>query len=171
MAQLISGLFSDSSNAGQAVAELKNLGFTKDISVIQKDVQNEEVKAHDIKKDVSDGAGAGAATGAAMGAVAAGVATLLVGAVSFLIPGAGLIVLGPLAAALTGAAAGAVTGGVVGALVDLGFPEEKARIYERQLLAGDTLVSVSVSEDKVAEVQSMFDEHQAQEVAVLDDRK
>ncbi|CAN5144846.1 hypothetical protein BH09PAT2_BH09PAT2_04400 [soil metagenome] len=167
MTHMIAGLFPDSKMAGDAISELKNKGYTKDISVITKEEMSDDAKVHDIKKDVTDGAGAGAMTGAAMGAVAAGVAALLVGAISFVIPGAGLIVLGPLAAGLTGAAAGAVTGGVVGALVDAGFPEEKAKMYQHQLELGDTLVSVSCPDDKDDDVKMIFNQHGASQLEVL----
>lgn len=170
MSHLVSGLFTDSKSAGEAISILKNKGYTNDISVITKDTRTADTKATDVKKDVADGASAGATSGAALGAVAAGVAALLAGAISFVIPGAGLIVLGPLAATLTGAAAGAVAGGVVGALVDAGFPEEKAKMYEHQIQMGDTLVTVSADSTKTAEVQEILEEYGAEGVEVLNER-
>lgn len=170
MNHVTAGLFADSKSAGSAIAELKNKGYTKDISVISKESVDEQVKVQDIKKDVGDGVAAGATTGAAMGAAAVGLAALLAGAVSFVIPGAGVVVLGPLAAILTGAAAGALTGGIVGALVDAGFPEEKARMYEHQLQLGDTLVSVSSADDKSDEISMILRQHGASDVSVLNEK-
>lgn len=169
MSRTVAALYSDSKMAGDAIAELKDKGYTNDISVITKQTMD-ETTTHDIKKDVSDGAGVGATAGAAVGATAAGVAALLAGAVSFIVPGAGLVVLGPLAAALTGAAAGAVTGGVVGALVDAGFPEEKAKMYEHQLTMGDTLVSVSAPSEKSDEVKAILSQHGANEIEMLNEK-
>lgn len=166
MNHLIVGTFSDSTNAGKAVAELKEKGYTKDISVITKD-QSNDVTATDVKKDVSDGATAGAATGAAITGAIAALTTLLVGAVSFVVPGAGVVIMGPIAAGLTAAAAGAVAGGVIGALVDAGFPEEKARMYEHQITMGDTLVSVSTAEDRSEEAKLILNKYMPRQVDVL----
>lgn len=171
MSDLVVGLFTDSTMAGEAIAELKEKGYTKDISVVSKEVGDTELKAHDIKKDVSDGAGAGAVTGAAVGAAAGVAATLLAGALAVTIPGVGLVIAGPLAAGLAGAATGALTGGLVGALVDLGFPEEKAKMYEHHVQAGDTLVAVSASDDKSAIAEQILADHGAIEIQMLDERQ
>jgi hypothetical protein len=71
-----------------------------------------------------------------LGAVAGLVATGL-------IPGIGpVFATGLLVGVLGGAAAGAAAGGVLGTLIGLGIPEEKARHYEQEFLAGRTLVAV-----------------------------
>lgn len=171
MSNLVVGLFTDSAMAGEAIGELKEKGYTKDISVVAKDMGDPELKSHDIKKDVSDGAGAGAVTGAAVGAAAGIAATLLAGAISVVVPGVGLVVAGPLAAGLAGAATGAVTGGAVGALVDLGFPEEKAKMYEHHIQSGDTLVAISTSEDKSSIAEQVLADHGAVEIQVLNERE
>lgn len=169
MSHLIAGLFTDSKLAGEAISELKNKGYTKDISVITKDGAR-DTKTHDVKKDVSDGAGMGAATGAAMGAAIAGLTALLVGAVTVAIPGVGIVIAGPLAAGLAGAATGAVAGGVVGALVDAGFPEEKAKMYQHEIENGETLVSVSAGADKSGEVESILKKYGAHDTEVLNEK-
>jgi hypothetical protein len=46
---------------------------------------------------------------------------------------------------LGGAAAGATAGGVLGALLGLGIPEEQARQYEQEFLAGRTVVVVQAA--------------------------
>ena len=144
----IVGVFNDSKKAGDAVAELKNKGYTNDISVISKDVNGEGVKSEQVKDDVTDGAVAGAAVGGAL----AGLATLLAGAAALAIPGAGILILGPLGAALAGAA----TGGLVGALVDWGIPQEKAKEYEHRIKSGDVLVAVKTNKDKEQHVLDIF---------------
>ncbi len=163
----IVGLFSESKGAGEAISELKEKGYTKDISLITKDYASEHPRVRDIKKDITSGSDAGAVSGAAMGGVAAGITSLFVGAVSFVIPGAGLIVLGPLATTLTGIVAGALTGQVVGALVDAGFPKEKAKMYEHQLKSGDTLVSVTTDDEKSMIVQQILTVHGAHQTEIL----
>lgn len=74
----------------------------------------------------ADGAGIGGAVGAALAAIAA------VGT-SLAIPGLGLVVAGPLAAALAGAGAGGATGGLLGALIGAGIPEHRAKVYDAGL--------------------------------------
>ncbi len=161
MAHIITGLFTDSKQAGEAIAELKNKGFTKEISLVTKDyTRTDGGTTHTIKEDVGDGALAGGAMGAALGALTA----LLVGASSFVIPGAGLLVTGPLAIALSGATAGAVTGGIVGALVDQGIPDDKAKMYQGRLEHGDVLVAVKADKDKTGDVTAVLNQHEAAEI-------
>ena len=74
---------------------------------------------------------AGLLTGGAVGA-------LLGAAAAVLIPGVGLVVA---AGVLAGAVTGAAVGGVAGTFVGMGIPEDEARMYECELLAGRTLVT------------------------------
>ncbi len=68
-----------------------------------------------------------------------------------MIPGLGLIVAGPLAAALAGAGAGGLTGGLVGALVGSGIPEERAALYEEGIKNGGTVFGVTPRNDEDAD--------------------
>src|SRR5690606_16601709 len=131
MSQLIAGVFSDSEAAGKAVAHLKTKGYTQHISVLAKDEQG-EAKSHPVKEDVGEGIMTGAVSGGAIGAVVG----LISGALSIAVPGAFLLVAGPLATAwgISGAVAGTLAGGLLGGLVKLGFPEEKAQAFERYIL-------------------------------------
>ena len=166
MDHIVSGLFTDSKKAGKAVAELKEQGFTDDISVIAKDPQDADNSSHQIKQNVTDGAIGGAATGGVIGALAG----IIAGAASVLVPGIGtLVVAGPLAATwgITGGALGALTGGLVGAMVDAGIPEEKARMYEDRIKAGDVLVSVSADHEDETAIQKILDKHSVQATDTL----
>lgn len=149
------GLFDDSKKAGEAIGDLKAKGYTNDISVIAKDVNDPKISSHQVKQEVGDGATAGAAIGGTMGVLAG----ILAGATSFLVPGVGLLVLGPLATTLAGAAAGAVTGGVVGALVDKGIPEERAKAYQDAVTSGQVLVSITTDEQRAIEAQDILKSH------------
>ncbi len=163
MARTVFALFSDSDHAGQAVAQLKEKGFTKDISVVSRDWRDENIKAQDVKKDLVDGA----VTGATTGALAGTLAVLLAGAASVLLPGLGpLLITGPLAASWIagGAVTGALTGGLLGALVDLGLPEEKARLFEEHIQAGEVLVAVTTDDDHLMEVQGILASHDCDEM-------
>lgn len=159
-------LFTESDDAGQAVASLKDKGYTSDISVVSKDWDEDMPEAKDVKKNIADGTAAGVVTGAATGVLA----VLLAGAAAVLLPGVGpLLITGPLAASWVagGAAAGALAGGLIGALVDLGLPEEKARIFEEHILAGEVLVAVTTDEDHQLEVESLLRVHNAEELTTL----
>ncbi len=157
MSQLIAALFTDSKHAGEAVADLKEAGFTKDISVISKEYDGFEIDSttHQIKQQIKDGAVGGAVIGAAIG----GLATVLAGITAVTIPAVGIFIAGPLASTLTGAAAGAVAGTLIGALVDKGIPDEQAKLYEDRITAGDTLVAVTASDDMVDDVLAVFMAH------------
>lgn len=166
MAELVSGLFTNSKLAGNAVAELKQRGYTDDISVVAKDDQDLSTSSHDIKQDLTDGTVAGAATGGAIGVVTG----LLAGVVSLVLPGVGpLIVAGPLAATwgIAGGALGALAGGIVGALVDAGIPEEKAKMYEDRIKAGDVLVTVETDDAHVDDVKRILESHSVQQSETL----
>jgi len=120
--------FPDLRHAQHYVDELKHAGFREDeIGVLT---------PHENETPIEEHALAGAISGGMVGAVAGLVA-------SGLIPGVGpVLATGILAGILGGAAAGATAGGILGTLIGLGLPEEKARHYEQEFLAGRTLVAV-----------------------------
>nr|MBA3240445.1 hypothetical protein [Acidobacteriota bacterium] len=70
---------------------------------------------------------------------------------SVALPGLGLVIAGPLAAALAGAGAGGLTGGLVGALVGSGIPEEHAARYDEGVRNGGIYMGVNAREDADAE--------------------
>jgi hypothetical protein len=94
-----------------------------------------------------EGAGKGAAiggVGATLGAIAAIGTTLA-------LPGLGLLIAGPIAAALAGGGAGALTGGLVGALIGHGIPEEQAKHYEQGIREGGIVMGVQPRSDEDAD--------------------
>ena len=64
------------------------------------------------------------------------------------IPGVGLIVAGPIAAALAGAGAGGATGGLIGLLVGTGIPEHRAKVYDTGVRGGGILLGVEAKTDE-----------------------
>ncbi len=80
-----------------------------------------------------EGTGVGSAIGGTIGAIVAGIAAI---GTSILLPGLGLVIAGPLAAALVGADAGGLAGGLVGALIGYGIPEDHAEAYESGIKSG-----------------------------------
>ncbi|MEJ7708917.1 MAG: hypothetical protein WKF84_03465 [Pyrinomonadaceae bacterium] len=66
-------------------------------------------------------------------------------------PGIGLVVAGPIAAALAGAGAGGLTGGLIGALVGSGIPEDRAKEYEQGIKEGNIVMGINARSDEDAE--------------------
>lgn len=158
MAQTVLAIFRDSQNAGDAVADLKEAGFTEEISVIARD-NDGQLSEHAVESDVREGAATGAAVGGALGALGG----ILAGAFTVTVPAGTLLVLGPLAAALglTGGGAGALTGGLVGGLVDYGVQESTAKEYEDYVLNGEVLLAVEADDENLSDVESILRQYQA----------
>ena len=96
----------------------------------------------------AEGLGKGAAIGGGIGAALA--AIFAVGS-SVVIPGLGLVVAGPIAAALAGAGAGGATGGIIGALIGAGIPEDRAAVYSRGLEEGGIVIGTKARDEKHAD--------------------
>ena len=62
-------------------------------------------------------------------------------AASVVVPGLGLVVAGPIAAAVAGATCGG-SGGLAGLLIGAGAPEPRARLYESCVVDGGILIGV-----------------------------
>jgi uncharacterized protein YjbJ (UPF0337 family) len=95
----------------------------------------------------AEGMGKGGMIG---GGIGAALGALFAVGTSIVIPGLGLVVAGPLAAALAGLGAGGATGGLIGALVGAGIPEERAREYEHGIREGGILIGTRPRDDKHA---------------------
>lgn len=150
---MLTGLFRDRESAERAYGSLSERGYDKkDVNLVMSDatrkqhfsgVHSEETE---LGSKAAEGAGIGGAIGGALGAIAAAVAAV---GTSIVLPGLGLVVAGPLAAALAGAGAGGVTGGLLGALIGWGIPEERVKHYEDGIKNGGILMGVKprTSED------------------------
>jgi hypothetical protein len=137
-------MFRDRDSVERAYGSLESRGYTKDdISLVMSDEARrrhfgEGTPKTELGSKAAEGAGVGAAVGGALGATLAALAA----AGTIMLPGIGLIAMGPLAAALAGAATGAVGGGLIGALIGAGIPEERARQYESGLREGNIVMGV-----------------------------
>jgi hypothetical protein len=89
----------------------------------------------------------GGAIGGTVGAILAGIAAV---GTSIALPGLGLVIAGPLAAAAVGAGAGAASGGLVGALIGWNIPEERVKEYEEGVKNGGILMGVKTRNDEDA---------------------
>jgi hypothetical protein len=145
MPQVI-GIYDTAPLANQAIAELLSCGLTKDdISLVMSDKAKKHFSA--ATKDSGDRAvvdtAIGVGTGGVLGALLAGLTT----AGAILIPGAQLLVVGPLVAVLTGAGAGAALGGLAGALSAAGISAVEAKKYEDEIKAGKAVVVAHTKDD------------------------
>lgn len=150
----VSGLFNDRASTERAYSALENRGYTKDdVNLLMSDeTRNKHFGEGTVETELGskalEGAGTGSAIGGTLGAIIGGIAAI---GTSVLIPGLGLIVAGPLAAALAGAGAGGLTGGLIGALVGSGIPEEHAAEYESGIKNGGVYMGVNPRNDEDAQ--------------------
>lgn len=165
---LVTGLVRLGLKADSAVQRIMDLGYRREeISMIMSEQTKKVHFAIDegAQTAATAGAGVGMAVGSAVGAVLAAVA--LVGT-SFILPGVGLVVAGPLAAALVGVSAGGVTGGSVGLLLGAGIPEHRAHLYATGLAGGLLLIGVhSRSAADTLAIEQIFHDLDAANVEVV----
>jgi len=151
---MVTGLFNDRDSAERAYQALIARGYSnEEANVIMSDEtrnkfypEGSEHTSALADKTLED-AGKGAAIGGTLGAIIAGIAAI---GTSIVLPGLGLIVAGPIAAALMGAGAGGLTGGLIGALVGHGIPEEHAAEYESGVKNGGVFMGVNARNDEDA---------------------
>ncbi len=152
--RMVTGMFRDRASAEAAYNAATARGYNKDdVSLLMSDDTRKTHFGDDapdsaLGDKALEGAGVGSAIGGTIGAVLAGIAAI---GTSVLLPGIGLIVAGPLAAALAGAGAGGLTGGLIGALVGSGIPEEQAKQYESGIKEGGIVMGVRSRSDEDAD--------------------
>lgn len=167
------GVFSRREDVEDALRTLKDNGFNMDnISLLARDLEGVE-GADEVTEKQGNEAAEGAGIGATTGTVLGGVGGFLVGAGVLAIPGVGPVLaagvgISEIAATLAGAGIGAAAGGIVGALVGLGIPEEKAKVYEDRIKAGDYLLMVTGTEDEVESAASILRDRHIQEFEIYD---
>ena len=150
--RMVTGVFADRDSAERAYQALPARGYSeKDINLVMSDDTRKRYFADgtaetELGTKATEGAGVGGAIGATVGAIAAAIAAV---GTSLVVPGLGLVIAGPAAAALAGAGAGGVTGGLIGALVGWGIPEERVKHYEESIKKGGIVMGVTprTSED------------------------
>lgn len=143
---LVTGLFRDRDSAESAYRATTERGYGRnDVDLVMSDdtrkryFSDGSVAQTELGSKAAEGAGVGGAIGGTLGAIAAAIAAV---GTSIAIPGLGIVVAGPLAAALAGAGAGGITGGLVGALIGAGIPEERVQQYESGIKEGGILMGV-----------------------------
>ena len=161
--KLVTGLFKTRVAAEAAVDAIIKRGYSRDdISVLMSDATKNKEFAIETGTRAADGAGIGGAVGGTIGAVLAALAAV---GTNIALPGVGLIVAGPLAAALAGAGAGGATGGLIGALIGAGIPEHRAKVYDAGLRGGGILLGIEPrTEDDADKLQELLEDIGAEHV-------
>ena len=166
MARTIIALFDNFKDAQDALDHLLASGFSqKDVSIMvpENRVDRARYGAGNVVATTDYDAASGIATGAGTGAVIGGAAALIASLTNLALPVIGpVLTYGPISlvlATMLGAGAGAVAGGLVGALMEMGVPEEEARLYTEGIRRGGTLVAVRATEDQAQRAASILDEH------------
>ena len=153
--RVLTGMFRDREGADRAYNSALSRGYSKDdVNLMMSDqtrdswFSGEDADDSALGSKALEGAGTGSAIGGTLGAIIGGIAAI---GTNVLLPGLGLIVAGPLAAALAGAGAGGLTGGLVGALIGSGIPEDRAKLYEEGVKNGGAVMGITPRNDEDAE--------------------
>ena len=150
--RVLTGMFRDRDTTEGAYKSLRDRGYgDDDINVMTSDETRKKYWGDDPDSELGskalEGTGVGAITGGTLGAILGGAAAI---GTNLVVPGLGLVVAGPIAAALAGAGAGGLTGGIAGALIGWGIPEERASLYEGGIREGGTVLGVTPRNDEDA---------------------
>ena len=152
---MVTGLFPDRESAEAAYNTAQTRGYSKDdVNMVMSDdtrkrhfSDDSTGKETELGNKAAEGAGIGGAIGGTLGAIIAGIAAV---GTSLALPGIGLVIAGPLAAAAAGAGAGAAGGGLLGALIGWNIPEERVKDYEEGINKGGILMGVRAKNEEDA---------------------
>ncbi len=165
---IVSAIFHDASDAEDAYAEAREMGYGDDeINVLMSEQAREEYfpeerVEHEKERKTAAGAGVGGSIGLAVGAIAGAIAAV---GTSVALPGLGLVVVGPLAGALAGAGAGGATGTLIGALAGAGMTEERATLYRTAIEEGGVVLAVHPrSEEDAEEIEERWEDAGGDEI-------
>ena len=146
---LLAALFLNNVDAEKAYQFLIEKGYDKvNITLIMSEATREKYFSNtthegELEASPMSTAGKASAIGGTIGVTIGAILgiTLAIGT-SFVIPGLGFLVAGPLMAGLAGAGAVGVAGGLIGALMGVGLGEDRAKLYEENLKNGQILVGI-----------------------------
>jgi hypothetical protein len=111
-------------------------------------------KAAQGAPDESGGGALGGPLGGTVGTIAPVVAAV---GVATLLPGLGLVLAGPVAAAVAAAGAVAVAGGLMGAVANWGIPKNRIEELEASIRDGDILLGVTPrTSDEAKEIERLW---------------
>lgn len=167
------GVFKRREDLENTLRTLKDENFDMErVSLLARNVEDVEGGKEVTEKqgnEAKEGAGIGATTGTVLG----GVGGFLTGVGLLAIPGVGPILaagaeISAVASTLAGAGIGAASGGIIGALVGLGIPEEKAKVYNDRIKAGDYLLMVSGNEEEVNRAGAIMRDRHIEEFEIFE---
>ncbi len=148
----VTGLFKDKESTENAYRLASQAGYSdNEINVIMSEETRERYYGKnatletEVGNKLAEGAAVGGTVGGTIGAIVAGVAAI---GTALVLPGLGIWVAGPLAAAVAGAGAGGVAGGLVGALIGWGIPEDTLKKYEQDINDGGVLIGIEPKSDE-----------------------
>jgi hypothetical protein len=154
---VVVGVFDNRGKAESAIDELRHAGFPPEqmgIAGPGEPMHKAETAVDTREHNAAEGAISGAISGGMVGAVAGAVATAA-------IPGVGPFIAGGLLAGIVGGtAAGAAAGAFLGPFIAMGFTEDEAKHYDRELRSGRTLVTVQ-ADGRAGEVVAVLRRHGA----------
>lgn len=152
----VTAVFKTRNGAEEALRRIEAIGITSNnISMLVSDETRGRAFGFEKGTKSDTGFTAGATVGGLVGATIAGL--LSAGAIA--IPGLNLVVSGYLISALAGLGAGAATGGLIGAFVGMGFEENEAKFYEKELKDGNILLAVETqSSEQTKQVKQILDD-------------
>lgn len=155
----VSRVFRTREEADVAYERLRERGYTDEqINVMMSDATRDRYfkkseTESELGNKVAENAGKGSLIGGGIGAIVGAIAAI---GTSVLIPGLGLVVAGPLAAAIAGAGVGGATGGLIGALTGIGVPEDEAHRYKKHIEEGGIYMGFEPRNEEDA--RYMYDE-------------
>jgi hypothetical protein len=151
-APILTALFRDARRAGLAYQAALDRGYeASNVNVLMSDATRERYlsarpdsalagKANEPVPETSTRAEVlGGPVGGTLGTLAPAIAAI---GTALLLPGLGLAVAGPIAAALTAAGAAGVAAGLIGAFTNWGIPAARAEQYERGIRDGGIVIGV-----------------------------
>lgn len=155
MSKTIVGMFDNYSSAENAASQIKQSGLrTDDISILAKQ-NNESNTETTMSNESNNGTGIhdNISDGVVTGTVLGGLAGLVIGIGTVMVPGLGVIAA---AGPIVGLLSGAVTGGVVGGLVDLGIPEDDSKSFENDIRMGRILLTMNAQDENTDRIVSIL---------------
>jgi hypothetical protein len=169
--KLAIGIFSNSRDVEQVLAELKNKGFPMHKnSMTTRPASNHDRLNHSSMQVSPMTRAEGAKTGATICGFGGGSLTLIVGLSSLLIPGVGqALAVESLLTAFLGGGIAAVVGGLYGALRGWLVPEELARIDNGGSNSREYWIILEITESNIPSVAANFHRHGMRSWRVVDE--
>lgn len=158
MARTVVAIFESYGNAEKAAHEIREKGLrTDNISIISKDSINGSYNNHSekfgaISKNsfiIHRGKREKISDGIITGGIFGGIAGIIVGGGSMLIPGLEIV---SAAGPITGLISGLLAGGVLGGLLDYKMTGKKTYEYNRLVSYGNAFFSMKVDEDRIEQI-------------------